>query len=651
MAIAEMRKISIVAEPELKEALLRDIQTLQNVEVRDLPTELAEEELALQPGRSEAYAEHFSWYERAESALNILSQYRQKQTLKEKLAAKRPSMTMAELYQKNDQRKAEELIERVESLKKRRTAIQDEREAIENQQNELMNWRNLPVDPTTFHSFQFFIPKLGKLPNDEYRSHWNTLKEVDGLSISEVYSNENEIGVVAFIDPDEVDAVQQQLAANHFDEWTYPYSDNPEVSFKKLETKRKDLLKEEEEVVASLQDMQSSVPTIGLASEVFYNQAQLHAAEDLTFDNSVLSVISGWIPEADYTSIQSVVANNYDQQAVLLTEDITEEEIADNQVPIKLNNNKLVEPFELVTEMYNLPKYSEVDPTPFLAPFYILFFGMMVADLGYGVIMWLVTLLVLKMMDLKPGGRRFMMFGHILSYSTMVWGLIYGTLFGESLPFKLVDPTADVETVLVLSIGFGFVHIIIALLIKAYLASCQKDYDSVYSDGLGWIFLLTGLLVMIIGMMVMNNDLVTTIGKWTAIIAAVGMVIVPAIFKDNKLMGAGGGLYNLYGITNYVGDFVSYTRLMALGISSGSIALSFNMLVAFFPVPARLTIGIVLLVLLHAFNMFLGLLSAYVHGARLIFVEFFGKFYEGGGRAFAPIKTLQNHIRLKDNKL
>ena len=120
--------------------------------------------------------------------------------------------------------------------------------------------------------------------------------------------------------------------------------------------------------------------------------------------------------------------------------------------------------------------------------------------------------------------------------------------------------------------------------------------------------------------------------------------------SDNKALGAGAGLYNLYGITGYIGDMVSYTRLMALGVSGGSIAVAFNMIIDFLPLWARFTIGAVLFVLLHTINFGLSMLSAYVHGARLVFVEFFGKFYEGGGKALEPLKTEEKYIYLKNKK-
>ncbi|HFP9141118.1 TPA: V-type ATPase 116kDa subunit family protein, partial [Enterococcus faecium] len=132
--------------------------------------------------------------------------------------------------------------------------------------------------------------------------------------------------------------------------------------------------------------------------------------------------------------------------------------------------------------------------------------------------------------------------------------------------------------------------------------------------------------------------------------AALCILIVPIIQSPSKVKGAAKGAYNLYGLTGYIGDLVSYTRLMALGISGGSIGAAFNMLVAFMPPAARFSVGILLIIALHALNMFLTLLSAYVHGARLQYVEFFGKFYTGGGRAFDPLKTAEKYVNINHKK-
>ena len=250
-------------------------------------------------------------------------------------------------------------------------------------------------------------------------------------------------------------------------------------------------------------------------------------------------------------------------------------------------------------------------------------------------------------MDLRKSTKRFVKFGHILSYPTMLIGLAYGSLFGEALPFGLINPTEDALTLMIISLVIGYIHIFVGLCLNIRLQLSRKDYASAYNDGIGWLALLIALAIGITGFMT-GMDMLIPIAKWFAIIAAAGIILVPMFTSNNKAVGGVVGLYNLYGVSSYVGDFVSYTRLMALGISGGAIAMSFNILFTILPVPVRFSAGILMIIALQLFNMFLSLLSAYVHSMRLVFVEFFGKFYEGGGRAFKPIRTLQEFVSLKD---
>ena len=315
-----------------------------------------------------------------------------------------------------------------------------------------------------------------------------------------------------------------------------------------------------------------------------------------------------------------------------------------------LENNAFLQPFENLTEMYGLPKYGELDPTPFTAPFYLAFFGMMAADLGYGALLWLGTFLLLKLFHFDKGMRRNLKFFHLLSYPVMLWGIVFGSAFGADLPFQPLSLSKDLITIMILSIIFGVVQIMVGLSLGAYSNLKKKAYTDAYTSHIGWLAILTGLILYVVGGMVLNISWIATIGSSISIIAAIGIVVVTVLTSDNKWGGLASGLYNLYGISGYVADIVSYTRLMALAVSGGSIASAFNMLVGFLPPVARFSAGIILIIALHGLNIFLSFLGAYVHGLRLQFVEFFGKFYEGGGRALKPFKTYEKYIDIKHQK-
>lgn len=647
MAIAKMQKVSIVTAPNNKEQLLYTLQTMQNIQVSDLSLKVTGQDFTFN-NNYQNDRDYQVIYERGREVLNYLSQYQQKVSLKDKITAKRPQMTMDELHRSVDEAKALELIEQVEGLKQKRNDIQDQRQRVEDEQTTIAKWRALDVEPKTLKELNLFDVRLGTIPNDENRYHWQQLKALENVAVEEVFANENEIGVAIVALPGHNDNLQASLLENYFSEVEFNYEQTPEETFQSLEKERKQLIKDEEAVVKDLKDMQGSKATIQLAVEEFFNRSQRANAAQLSYDNQQLSLFSGWVEESQVENLQAVLEENFDADALaLILEETTEQEVKEDEVPIKLHNASIVAPFEMITEMYSLPNYREKDPTNWVAGFYMLFFAMMMGDFGYGLLLWIGTLFALKVMDLRKGTKRFVKFGHILSYPTMLIGLAYGSIFGESLPFNLINPTDDALVLMVISLAIGYIHIFVGLCLNIRLQLSRKDYAAAYNDGVGWLALLIALAIGIAGFVFSIGSLIT-VAKWLAIVAAAGIILVPMFTSNNKAVGGVVGLYNLYGVSSYVGDFVSYTRLMALGISGGAIAMSFNILFTILPVPVRFTAGILMIIALQLFNMFLSLLSAYVHSMRLVFVEFFGKFYEGGGQAFKPIRTLQEFVSLKD---
>lgn len=647
MAIAKMQKVSIVTAPSNKDHLLYTLQTMQNIQVSDLSLKVTGQDFTFN-NNYQSDQDYQVIYERGREVLHYLSQYQQKVSLKDKITTKRPQMTMDELHQTVDEAAALQLIEKVEALRQKRNDIQDQRQRVEDEQTTIAKWRALDVDPKSLQELKLFDVRLGTIPNDENRHHWQQLKAIEDVAVEEVFANENEIGVAVVALPGHHDNLQAKLAENYFSEVEFNYGQTPEETFQSLEKERKQLIKDEEAVVKDLKDMQGSKTTIQLAVEEFFNRSQRANAAQLSYDNQQLSLFSGWIEEAQVENLQSALEEAFDVHTfAIILEETTEQEVKEDEVPIKLHNASIVEPFEMITEMYSLPNYREKDPTNWVAGFYMLFFAMMMGDFGYGILLWIGTLFAMKVMDLRKSTKRFVKFGHILSYPTMLIGLAYGSLFGEALPFGLINPTEDALTLMIISLVIGYVHIFVGLCLNIRLQLSRKDYASAYNDGIGWLALLIALAIGITGFMT-GMDMLIPIAKWFAIIAAAGIILVPMFTSNNKAVGGVVGLYNLYGVSSYVGDFVSYTRLMALGISGGAIAMSFNILFTILPVPVRFSAGILMIIALQLFNMFLSLLSAYVHSMRLVFVEFFGKFYEGGGRAFKPIRTLQEFVSLKD---
>jgi len=370
---------------------------------------------------------------------------------------------------------------------------------------------------------------------------------------------------------------------------------------------------------------------------------------EITYEGDNI-IINGWLISEKRRQFETLIAEaippgDYN----IIFKEARDADIA--EVPIKLKNNRLVAIYESLTEMYSLPKYNEIDPTFIMTIFYFVFFGLMVSDVGYGLAVFLVGLFAKKFLRLKRGTKGFIDFLFYLSFPIMGWGFVCGSFCGVELPFALITIPADIIPMTILSIVLGYLHIMAGLVLQMINRAHLRQYYDMVSGGLAWFLIFLGGAAMIITGIApgFGNDVVFFAGAAVLAAGFAMVVVVPAVqYGKRWYAGVGKGLYALYGATSYLGDFVSYTRLMALGVAGGSVALAFNTIFNLFPLPLKFTLGIVIAVVLHALNIILSMLSAYVHGIRLHFIEFFGKFYTGGGKKFEPFKAAEKNIIISE---
>lgn len=405
--------------------------------------------------------------------------------------------------------------------------------------------------------------------------------------------------------------------------------------------KDKDLLFEKnKEIEEELKTYLKYLEDFKYSYEHYRNEKVKIMSERKFLKTTELNLIEGYVPEDKLedleNEIQKVCKDNY----YLRAEDANKDS---EEVPILLKNNSFVSPFEIMTEMYSMPRYNEIDPTPFFAPFYFIFAGIMVGDFGYGLLVFLGTLFALKKFNLTDKKRRFIKFFNYLSISTIIFGLIFGSFFGGIIELpSLIDPAEDSTLLVIISLILGGIHIFFALGIKAYMNIRDgKPKDALYDVGF-WYMAVLGAIGFILSKFLQP---VEAFGKVFLVVMLLGMVgIVATGGREEKSTGAkiGWGVYSLYGITSYLGDFVSYLRLMALVLSGSFLGLAINMIAGMLfesNILGKL-FAIVIFVVFQLFNAFLSYLSAYVHTARLTYVEMFNKFYEGGGIPFK--KMIEN---------
>ena len=241
--------------------------------------------------------------------------------------------------------------------------------------------------------------------------------------------------------------------------------------------------------------------------------------------------------------------------------------------------------------MYALPKYGDKDPTPLVSLFYFVFFGMMVADIGYGLLLFAATSLVLRSFYVKPDLAKNLRFFRLLGVAVIIWGLVYGSFLGFELPFALISTSTDIMTILVISVVFGFITILAGLWLSGTKNLRLKDYGEAYNSGFAWILILLGLLFIVLGNLFPVLAILAPIGQWLAILNAMGILVV-SVVTSKKITGLISSLFNLYNISSYVEDLVNFTRLMALGLAGASMGSAFNLIVSLFPPIGRYTVGI-----------------------------------------------------------
>lgn len=651
MAIAKMNKLKLISLQDHKDVILKGIQSMQSVELIDISAHYTEIQ-AMSTARREELDTHSKKlndaYNRYQEHLRFLVQYLAQPKLLEKLRTPKQALSLVELEKEVEAINKEEVLEKIAA---KRTLLRNNEQALATLKEEedfLSKWRKLTHVPNEMQQLNFVVMETGTVPQSTTDSFIQSVRESTYFFVEEIYQTREEHGITVVYDKKEETEAKKILEESHFTPITYPFTGIPETELIRIIEQREVLYEEIKVAKEQLKAMGNEEWALKLMIEEVFAKLQRIRGQKLMVDERHLFVLEGWLEESKVSDIKEVLELALNPaDFALIIEDVQEEET--DSVPIVLKNNKFVAPFETITAMYSLPKYNEMDPTPFLMPFYLVFFGMMMADAGYGLILFVATLVALKFFYLEKGMKKSLTFFHLLSYPTIIWGLIYGSFFGLELPVVLLSTMDDVNTILVISVIFGVIQILLGLGLKAYLLFRDKDPLGAIADGVGWIVIFVGLIVLLIASMIFPSAFLATIGKAIAIAGVITILIATAWASENKGLGFGLGLYNLYGITGYVGDIVSYTRLMALGVSGGSIAMAFNMIIEFLPGPARVTVGILLFVVLHMINLGLSMLSAYVHGARLIFVEFFGKFYEGGGKALDPLRTSEEYVDLKNN--
>lgn len=380
-------------------------------------------------------------------------------------------------------------------------------------------------------------------------------------------------------------------------------------------------------------------------------------------------VITGYIPAESAPALEKELTEKFEAYVELETP------AEDEDVPVKLKNNAFAAPVEGVLESYSMPGRKEIDPSTLMAVFYYFLFGMMLSDAGYGLLMVIGCGIALaKFKNMEESLRKFLKMFLYCGISTVFWGAMFGSFFGDavtvigktffnvdiSIPALWFTPLNEPMRLLLFSFLIGVIHLFAGLGAQFYQLARQGLWKDAIFDVVFWYMLVGGGILYLLSMQ-MFADMVSlgftlpaavgTAGAIAAGIGAVGIVLTAGRESRSPFKRLLKGLYGLYGVSSYLSDILSYSRLLALGLATGVIASVFNQMGAMLGnSPAGVAVFVFAFLVGHTLNLGINVLGAYVHTNRLQFVEFFGKFFEGGSRKFNPFSAKTKYFKITEEK-
>ena len=637
MAIVKMKKFKLFALEKDRKSLLKELQKFSYVhfvKTKEDDESLKEIELNQDMTIIKEKNQKVKWM------LNYFSKLFPKETKKEIDESSIKETLFVLLEQQASKYDFSNDYENLANISGEIDSNKEEIANLETYRKELSKWLNIKESLGNLKAFKTAKFFLGTVAKKNFETLKDKLRNFEHTYIEEISDESSQINIMLLTSNTEEKELKNELKTYSFTETNFDFDTSFTDEYEKTKNREEELKKANEKLKEKVEKLLKLIPKLLIQKEYLDNALIRETVVSNFKATDTVNIIEGYIPLDMEEEFKKIVNKNSNKSNYL---EITEVDKDDEEVPILLKNSGITGLFASITQMYALPRYNEIDPTAILSIFYWIFFGMMVADFAYGLILFILSGLALMIGKFDENKRKFLKFFFALSFSTMIWGLLYGSAFGDliKLPTQVLDSSKDFMSIFILSIIFGAIHLVIALGIKAYILIKNGHFMDVIYDVFLWYLTLTSLIILLLAGRFGLSEFTKNIFIACAVIGMLGIVVFGARDAKTLVGRIGGGLYSLYGITSYIGDFVSYLRLMALGLAGGFIASAINIIVKMLVSKGILGIilGIVVFTLGQSFNIFLSFLSSYVHTSRLTYVEFFSKFYEGGGKAFKKFRV------------
>ena len=526
----------------------------------------------------------------------------------------------------------------IEVLGLKRPDIRARKQRAEAEIKQLLPYANLPVafsqlgEGKTVTLLAAHAPTAAALPSFDFPFFSESYPAVQGTTVAVLCKNEDYARAAGL------------LVGAGFSICPYTQDERAGDKIEKLQAEIAACEEEDFATLGAILDYAKYLPELQMLYDVIGQDVEKSSA-DLDFLHTADTFVAdGWVPEKCSGRVLKSLSQVTEKVVYTLREP-KEDEVP----PTLVESKKIIRPYEGITNMYSLPAYNEIDPNPFMAVFFFIFFGMMIGDAGYGVVLAIGCGLILHFLKFEKGTAQLIALMGMGGVSAIVWGLLFGGVFSiDKVPPLWFNPIDEPLMMLGVSIALGAVQLLCGYALhSARLFKDGKPLDAIF-DSI-FIFILFGAIVCFaLGLLLKTTAPLKTVGLVLLIVSLVGILLTAGRHRKGILSKFLGGFSGLYGLVNLLSDLLSYARIFGLGLASGAIGMAFNTLGSMFfgTIPGYI-IGFIVLIPLHAFNLGIGLLGAYVHNARLQFLEFYGKFYDGGGIPFAPLGENTKFVRFR----
>lgn len=672
MAVLQMQRVSICALKKDRKAILERLQSLGVMEISRI---VDEDETFEKMDTMNARLSFEKKAHMADQALDVLEQYvPEKHSMFSGLEGKQ--LVENDRFQKAVAEK-EEIMDAAAGLIADSRSIAEKKAAIlktENQIESLAPWLLLDV-PMNCEGTRNTALLIGTMAADTtqetvYEVLAGQLPETDAVDVQIISSDKDAVYLTVLCMRKDASKVEEALRGAGFARPSNAVEKVPAAMTEELECRIGELNREIEETVSRIKERENRREDLKCISDYFRIRAEKYQVLGTLPQSRRTFIISGYVAEKAVPAIEKAIGEKYD--CVVDVQELKEEE----EPPVILKNNAFSDSVEGVLESYGLPHRGEFDPTTIMSFFYVFFFGMMLSDAAYGAIIAIACFVALKKFPrMSRGMHKSLKMFLFCGISTIVWGVLFGGYFGDAVnvisrvffgqevtvPALWFAPLNDPMKLLLYSLGFGLVHLFVGLGIKGYMEVREGRILDFFCDVVLWYVFLIGLILMLIPseifasiaqMQIVFPPALGMLAKVFAIAGAAGLLLMSGRDNKNPVLRIALGAYDIYNITGWLSDVLSYSRLLALGLATGVIASVVNQMGSMLGKSfAGVLLFIAVFLVGHTLNLAINLLGAYVHTNRLQFVEFFGKFYEGGGKPFEPFETDTKYVDIKEETL